>query len=107
MRSTVTWFGDENPTAGSARDRGLRLAELVRRERTLLILDGLEPLQHPPGPLGGRLKDPALAALIRSLARSTDGLLVISTREAVDDVKKLRLSASTSGRSLPERGPQG
>ncbi len=54
----LRWFGDDDPTAGSARDRGLRLAELVRRERTLLVLDGVEPLQHPPGPLAGRLKDP-------------------------------------------------
>ena len=85
----LRWFGDDDPTAGSARDRGLRLAELVRRERTLLVLDGVEPLQHPPGPLAGRLKDPALAALIKSLARSNPGLLVISTREAVDDVASL------------------
>src|SRR5262249_10100977 len=38
------FFGDPDPKAGAARDRGLRLAELVRRERTLLILDGLEHL---------------------------------------------------------------
>ena len=85
----LRWFGDADPTAGSARDRGLRLADLVRRQRTLLVLDGVEPLQHPPGPLAGRLKDPALAALIKSLARSNPGLLVISTREAVDDVASL------------------
>ncbi len=35
----LRWFGDDDPTAGSARDRGLRLAELVRRARTLLVLD--------------------------------------------------------------------
>ncbi len=85
----LRWFGDDDPSAGSARDRGLRLAELARRERTLLVLDGVEPLQHAPGPLAGRLKDPALAALVKSLARSNPGLLVISTREAVDDVANL------------------
>ncbi len=85
----LRWFGDEDPTTGSARDRGLRLAELVRRERTLMVLDGVEPLQHPPGPLAGRLKDPALAALVKALARSNDGLLVISTREAIEDIASL------------------
>ena len=85
----LRWLGDPDPSAGSARDRGLRLAELVRRERTLIVLDGVEPIQHPPGPLAGRLKDPALAALIKSLARSNDGLLVISTREAIDDIANL------------------
>ena len=60
-------FGDPDPTVGSARDRGLRLAELLRTERTLLALDGVEPLQHPPDSvLAGRVKDPALAALLKS-----------------------------------------
>ena len=35
------------------------------RERTLLVLDGLEPLQYPPGELGGRLRDPGMASLLR------------------------------------------
>ncbi len=42
-------FGDPDPTLGSPWDKGRRLADLMRRERTLLILDGLEPLQYPPG----------------------------------------------------------
>ncbi len=79
-------FGDPDPTAGSPRDRGLRLAELVSRQRTLLVLDGVEPLQHPPGPLAGRLKDPALAALVKSLAAKNAGLCVITTREPVDEL---------------------
>ena len=45
----LAWLGDPDPTKGSAWARGERLAELVRRERTLLILDGMEPLQYPPG----------------------------------------------------------
>ncbi len=89
IEDALAWFGDPNPTAGSPRDRGLRLADLVRNQRTLFVLDGVEPLQHPPGPLAGRLKDPALTALIKSLVRSNDGLLVISTREAIEDVANL------------------
>lgn len=85
----LRWFGDPDPTAGSARDRGLRLADLVCHEPTLLVLDGVEPLQHPPGPLGGRLEDPALTALIKSLARTNSGLLVLSTRETIEDVASL------------------
>jgi tetratricopeptide (TPR) repeat protein len=81
------FFGDPNPTAGVARDRGLRLAELVRQERTLLVLDGVEPLQYPPGPLGGRLKDPGLAALLKSLAGANPGLCVVTTRERIADLE--------------------
>jgi hypothetical protein len=43
--AALRWFGDEAPEKGSAWDKGERLAALVRRERTILVLDGLEPLQ--------------------------------------------------------------
>src|SRR6185369_247193 len=82
----LQFFGDPGPTAGAARDRGLRLAELVRREKTLLVLDGVEPLQHPPGPLAGKLKDPGLAALLKSLAAGNPGLCVVTTRERIADL---------------------
>jgi hypothetical protein len=41
----LEWFGDPDPTAGSPWDKGERLARLVAQNRTLLLLDGLEPLQ--------------------------------------------------------------
>jgi hypothetical protein len=43
---------------GTAWEKGERLAKLIAR-RTLLILDGLEPLQNPPGAQEGRLRDPS------------------------------------------------
>jgi hypothetical protein len=57
--AALRWFGDADPTAGGPWDKGERLAGYVRQHWTLLVLDGLEPLQHPPGPQEGRLKDPA------------------------------------------------
>src|SRR4029077_1335064 len=54
--------------------------------RTLLILDGLEPLQNPPGPQEGRLRDPSLQALLRELAGFNTGLCVITTRTLVADI---------------------
>jgi tetratricopeptide (TPR) repeat protein len=62
------------------------LAHLVGSQRTLLVLDGLEPLQHPPGADEGRLKDQALQSLLRQLAASNKGLCLISTRVAVTDL---------------------
>jgi hypothetical protein len=65
----LSWFGDPDPRRlGTAWEKGERLAKLVARRRTLLILDGLEPLQNPPGPQEGRLREPALQALLRELA---------------------------------------
>jgi len=87
------FFGDPDPTKGAPRDRGLRLAELIRREKTLLVLDGVEPLQHPPGPLAGRLKDPGLAALLKSLAGGNPGLCVVTTRERIADLENFPKTA--------------
>jgi len=51
-----------------------------------MILDGLEPLQNPPGPQEGRLREPSLQALLRELAAFNPGLCVITTRLPVADL---------------------
>jgi tetratricopeptide (TPR) repeat protein len=84
--AALTWFGDADPRLGTAWEKGGRLARLIARRRTLLILDGLEPLQDPPGPHEGRLREPALQALLRELAAFNRGLCVITTRLPVADL---------------------
>jgi predicted ATPase len=82
----LTWFGDPDPRIGTLWEKGERLAKLVAHRRTLLVLDGLEPLQNPPGPQEGRLREPALQALLRELAAFNMGLCVITTRTPVADI---------------------
>ena len=86
LDATLTWFGDPDPRLGTAWEKGERLARLVAQRRTLLILDGLEPLQNPPGPQEGRLRDSSLQALLRELAAFNTGLCVITTRMPVADI---------------------
>jgi hypothetical protein len=80
--AALTWFGDQDPRLGTQWEKGERLAKLVTLSRTLLVLDGLEPLQNPPGPQEGRLREPSLQALLRELAAFDTGLCVITTRDA-------------------------
>lgn len=88
IAKALAFFGDPDPTRGSAHERGERLAGLIRRHCTLLILDGIEPLQYPPNdPQAGRLKDPALEALLQELAADNPGLVVITTREHLTNVE--------------------
>ena len=87
IASALDWFGDPKPDEGSPWEKGERLAELIKKQKTLLILDGLEPLQNPPGEGGGRIKDPGLQSLLREMAYHNPGLCVISTRIEVDDIK--------------------
>jgi tetratricopeptide (TPR) repeat protein len=86
LDAALTWFGDPDPRLGTAWEKGERLAKLVSHRRTLLVLDGLEPVQNPPGPQEGRLREPSLQALLRELAAFNMGLCVITTRTAVADI---------------------
>jgi serine/threonine protein kinase/tetratricopeptide (TPR) repeat protein len=97
LDAALSWFGDPDPRIGTAWEKGERLAKLVAQRRTLLILDGLEPLQNPPGPNEGRVREPCLQALLRELAAFNSGLCVITTRLPVADV------ADYEGGSAPRR----
>jgi serine/threonine protein kinase/predicted ATPase len=86
LDAALAWFGDPDPRLGTAWEKGERLAKLIAYRPTLLILDGLEPLQNPPGPQEGRLREPSLQALLRELAAFNAGLCVITTRLAIADL---------------------
>ena len=88
IAAALTAFGDPDPVLGSPWERGARLAALVAKERCLLVLDGLEPLQFPPGAMEGKLKDQAIEALLKGLAAQNAGLCVVTTREKVPDIQQ-------------------
>jgi hypothetical protein len=94
LDAALTWFGDPDPRLGTAWEKGERLAKLVVQRRTLLVLDGLEPLQNPPGPEEGRFREPALQALLRELAAFNRGLCVITTRIPVADIADFERTAA-------------
>src|SRR5271165_1870667 len=86
LDAALNWFGDPDLRVGTAWEKGERLAKLVAQRRTLLVLDGLEPLQNPPGQQEGRVREPSLQALVRELAAFNKGLCVITTRLPVADL---------------------
>ena len=86
LDAALHWFGDPDPRLGTAWEKGERLAKLVANRRTLLVLDGLEPLQNPPGPQEGRVREPSVQALLRELSAFNTGLCVITTRLPVADL---------------------
>ena len=106
IAATLEFFGDPDPQKGSAWDRGERLADLVAKQRTLLLLDGMEPLQSGYDFDRGEIKDPALKTLLEGLAERNPGLCVISTREEVADLEgaiepvNLEKVSTVAGRAL-------
>ncbi|MBI1313315.1 hypothetical protein GC176_18645 [bacterium] len=90
INRALTFFGDPDPNEGGPWERGERLARLIRKHRTLLVLDGIEPLQYAevdPSGQGGWLKDDGLAALLQGLAVDNPGLCVVTTREPLANLQ--------------------
>jgi tetratricopeptide (TPR) repeat protein len=81
-------FGEQDAAQKSAWDRGQRLAELVVARPTVLVLDGLEPLQYGMGAhkLEGQLKDPGVHGLLARLsAQPSKSLCIVTTRLRLED----------------------
>jgi len=73
LDAALGWFGDPDPRLGTAWEKGERLAKLVARRRTLLVLDGLESLQiHPVYKKGAYVNLPSMR-FCASLLLSTRG----------------------------------
>lgn len=84
----LRFFGEDPSAEQSARDRAGRLAALLARRRTLLVLDGIEPLQTPRGDAEhGRLRDEAMADFLAEISRRNAGLCVLTTRMPLADLK--------------------
>ncbi len=85
IEQALEWFGDKSPEWGTSWAKANRLADLIRESRTLLILDGLEPLQYPPGPQQGEIENPAVSLLLRELAANNNGLCIITSRLSITE----------------------
>jgi calcineurin-like phosphoesterase family protein len=93
------WLGDDEEVTLSPWAKGDKLASLIKRQgRFLLVLDGMEPLQHPldsPEELGGRLTDDSLRALLEGLASDDwEGLCVVTTRVELTDLAPFETTRS-------------
>ncbi|MCA9031624.1 MAG: hypothetical protein KDA66_12500, partial [Planctomycetaceae bacterium] len=92
FEQALTFFGDPQPNLPN---KGKRLAEYIRRQHSLLLLDGLEPLQYPPGSIqAGQLLDGDLADLLLALAQRNPGLCLLTSRQAVKELDGLHGRAS-------------
>ena len=88
--AALRWFGDADPTRGSPWDKGERLASLVAKTRSILGLDGVEPLQWGAGTeLAGRFKDPALEVLVEQLGAQNNGLCLVTSRVPIANLERL------------------
>ena len=92
VEDALEFFDDPNPKAGDSSNKGERLAELIDKHKTLLILDGLESLQYPTGHTRegyfNELRGRSVIRLLRRLVGHNQGLCIISTRLALADLRQ-------------------
>jgi len=82
LNEALGWFDAREWQGRSIWDRAELLAEKLRQQRTLLLLDGIEPLQSgDKGVDRGSIRDPGLRTLLEELAKGHPGLCVVTTRE--------------------------
>lgn len=82
LAEALKWFAVDIDPAINPAGKGHRLAEALAERSTLLILDGVESMQYPPGPLAGQLRASGLAAMLDYLVDAgRPGLCVLTSRE--------------------------
>jgi tetratricopeptide (TPR) repeat protein len=78
------FFDYQSQTIIDEQERGRELAKLIQQQATIIVLDGLEPLQHSQQADNGFLKDPAIDAFLTNILNaklSEKSLVLISTRQ--------------------------
>jgi predicted ATPase len=91
LAAALSFFGlpDVAQSGLAASEKVERLAQVLAQRRVLLLLDGMEPLQYPPSKataLQGKLQDGAMALLLKKLVQQSLGLVVLTTRFAIEDL---------------------
>lgn len=102
LAAAIKWLSIDIDPAANPADKGRALADCLAACRTLLVLDGLEPLQYPPGPMAGELRAPGLKTLLTQLASAGNpGLCILTSREWLQDLSEwVRQDANPKGAVL-------
>ena len=80
-------FGIDTNDYTTDEDRADALVDLLTEHKCLLVLDGLEPLQHGGSGFNGQLKDRAMKRLLQRLAQQHSSLCIITTRIHVHELR--------------------
>jgi len=85
FQAALPFFGYSGELPKDDIAKGRALAKCLQNQSFILILDGLEPLQHPTHILDGELKDVALKALFTDIEyhglNQSPSLIVVSSRQ--------------------------
>ena len=101
----LRFMGELGELPSDAIARARLLAARLKETRTLLLLDGIEPLQSLPDVDKGRLKDKGLQRLIQDLALGHPGLVVITSRQHLPELEN-KTEPAVRSRALDSLSPR-
>jgi hypothetical protein len=91
FQEALPFFGFPGKLPRDEIEKARALAECLRKKRSLLILDGLEPLQHPAHIMDGELADVAIKELLRCVQHyglsGEKNLVLISSRQPLVELE--------------------
>ena len=89
----LPFFGHEGALPTQEEEKAKKLATLLGNQQSLLILDGVEPLQYPPETHNGIFKDVGLNQLMRNLSfhglhnNGKNSLVLITSRQPITSLE--------------------
>lgn len=99
LAAALEFFGDAGQPGDTEAALVRRLVSFVQRQRTLLILDGLEVFQETAGRTAeAAITNPSVRLLVASLAADNpaNGLCLLTTRHAVADLAEFVEAGNTT-----------
>jgi CheY-like chemotaxis protein len=87
FHSALRFFGELSEAIQSPVQRAEELVRLVRQHRSLIVLEGLERIQHSvDSESPGRLMDPAMDHFLKGLFQNNPGLCIVTSRVEIPDL---------------------
>ena len=96
FNAALTFFGHRGALPKMEEAKASLLAELLQSQPSILIVDGVEPLQYPLDIQKGHFSDTGLFRLMRLLARQglgkygKNGLVLITSRQPIQEFDKYK-----------------
>ncbi|MDY3205526.1 MAG: toll/interleukin-1 receptor domain-containing protein [Arcobacter sp.] len=85
LSKACRFFGVKRKNEKTPYEQGKELANIISKQRVLLILDGLEPLQSSLEDVG-EIKDIGLQVLLKRLSRQNKGLVIVTSRIKISSI---------------------
>lgn len=82
----IRFLDIEGVSASTTWERCREATKRLQQTKSLIILDGLERIQYPPGALEGTFRERVMQMFIRELAALNAGMLVLTSRLQIIDI---------------------